>query len=396
MTVRPARSARRPALAATGCAVVAAAALVAAPATAGAARPTAHEHHSSGPTVVADGLNAPRSLSFAHNGALYVAEAGSGGPAGEDCITSPTGPVCFGRTGSVTRIKHHSQRRVLEHLPSLAGEGGAEPLGPSDIVVDRHGRFVLSIGAGVEAGARAKLGRAGRMLGTWVTGRVGKHRMRVLADLAAFEARTNLDHSPGTDSDPTGITLTRHGVVGTDSGANTLLRGKLRHHHRHGHHGAKRAHLHALAVFGTPDGSPQAVPTSVVAGPHHALYVSQLTGFPFVENSAKIFRLKPGHRPTVYATGLTNVTDLAWSHGRLYAVQLASKGLLDPTTGFPAPSGPVGSLVRVHRGDNSTEDTVAGDLPSPYGVAIRHGHAYVSTCTLCGVGKGQVMRVSLR
>jgi hypothetical protein len=135
----------------------------------------------------------------------------------------------------------------------------------------------------------------------------------------------------------------------------------------------------------------QAVPTSVAVGPDGALYVSQLTGFPFPANGASIFRVVPGRAPTVYASGLTNVTDLAWSHGRLYAVQIAAEGLISPT-GFPAP---VGSLVRVHRGDNSTEDTVAGGLPSPYGVAIRHGAAYVSTCTLCGAGQGEVTRIPL-
>jgi len=59
----------------------------------------------------------------------------------------------------------------------------------------------------------------------------------------------------------------------------------------------------------------------------------------------------------VYASGLTNVTDLTWSHGRLYAVQIADGGLL-AANGLP-----MGSLHRVHRGDNTTEDTVAGTCP---------------------------------
>jgi hypothetical protein len=396
MPVRPARSARRPVLAATGCAVLTAAALIAAPATAGSTRPSAGEHHPSGPTVVAEGLNSPRQLSFGRDGSLYVAEAGTGGTG--PCTTSPTGELCFGRTGSITRIKHGSQRRVLDHLASVSG-GEGDTLGPSDVIVGRHGRYVISMGAGLEASARAELGRAGRTLGTWVTGRLGGHRMRVLADLARFEARANPDDSPGVDSDPTGIALTRHGVVGTDSGGNTLVRASLRRHHGHHGHRAGRARVRALAVFGErtapgPDGSPipmQAVPTSVAVGPDRALYVSQLTGFPFPENGAQIFRVVRGHEPEVWATGLTNVTDLTWSHGRLYAVQLAATGLLSTPEGQL----PTGSLVRVHRGDNSTEDTVAGDLPAPYGVAIRRGAAYVTTCTVCA-GGGGVTRIPLR
>jgi glucose/arabinose dehydrogenase len=54
--------------------------------------------------VVADGLDNPRGIGFGPDGALYVAESGSGGPGPENCIPSPEGgaPACFGRTGAVT------------------------------------------------------------------------------------------------------------------------------------------------------------------------------------------------------------------------------------------------------------------------------------------------------
>ena len=81
----------------------------------------------------------------------------------------------------------------------------------------------------------------------------------------------------------------------------------------------------------------------MAVGPGGALFVSELTGFPFPQGAARIFRVVPGHAPTVWATGLTNVTDLTWYRGSLYAVQLANTGLLTPGL-------PVGSLVKVHRG----------------------------------------------
>ena len=68
----------------------------------------------------------------------------------------------------------------------------------------------------------------------------------------------------------------------------------------------------------------QAVPTSVVVGPDGAVYVSQLTGFPFPEGGSTIWRVRPGPAPTVYASGLTNVTDLAFNGKQPYAVQIAS------------------------------------------------------------------------
>jgi len=380
---------RRPVLAAAGSVVLAASTLAAVPAAtasggsagSGAAR-----------AVVARGLNSPRLLSFRPNGTLFIAEAGKGGKG--PCVVGPTGKVCFGSTGSVTRIRHGKQMRVLKGLPSLAGAGGAEPIGPADVRVTGHGRYVLSIGIGQDTKNRRALGRQARLLGTLATGRLGRHhRPHVLADLAAFEARTNPDKSVAHDSDPTGFIMTRHGFIGTDSGGNTLVRSRIRHAHR--------ARISDVAVFGTrnvkaPDGSTvpmQAVPTSVSRGPDGALYVSQLTGFPFPKGAAHIFRVVPGHRPTVYASGLTNVTNLAWWHRKLYAVEIAANGLLDKHTGFPSPTG---ALVRVHRGDNSMLDTVAGHLRSPYGLAVRRGSAYVSTCTLCGPGAGTVTRIRLR
>lgn len=54
--------------------------------------------------TVASGLANPRGIAFAPNGALWVVEAGSGGPG--PCIPSPVQPVnrCYGETGAVTRI----------------------------------------------------------------------------------------------------------------------------------------------------------------------------------------------------------------------------------------------------------------------------------------------------
>lgn len=88
---------------------------------------------SAGPVVVADGLNNPRQLSFAPNGDLYIAEAGTGGTG--PCLDDDEGEVCYGRTGSVTRIRGGVATRVLTRLPSLAGAGGFGASGPSDIAV---------------------------------------------------------------------------------------------------------------------------------------------------------------------------------------------------------------------------------------------------------------------
>jgi hypothetical protein len=93
----------------------------------------------------------------------------------------------------------------------------------------------------------------------------------------------------------------------------------------------------------------------------------------------------PGQAPTVFASGLTNVTDLAFARdGSLYAVEIASNGLLEP---------PFGSLVKVTPG-GSQHETIAGALFAPYGVALTKGAAYVTTCAVC-VDGGEVVRIPL-
>ena len=86
----------------------------------------------------------------------------------------------------------------------------------------------------------------------------------------------------------------------------------------------------------------------------------------------------------MYASGLTNVTDLAFDGRTLYAVQLANAGLLN---------GPTGSVVKVRPG-SSTHRSVSGDLFAPYGIAIKGGYAYVTTGAVAK-DAGQVLRIRL-
>jgi hypothetical protein len=342
------------------------------------------------PQEVAGGLDNPRQLSF-HNGRLFVAEAGVGGTA--PCFEGPEGPagpeLCFGATGAITRIYHGRQQRVVRNLPSLAEEGGFAALGPADVSVVHRNRFAVTIGLGADPAVREDLPRLGkRLMGTIATGRLWTKTPRVAADLAAYEARTDKDGA-GPDSNPTGLIRRHGGFVATDSGANTLVRA------------GTRGWVKALTVFGSPGAAPdpfdptapdieiQPVPTSVAVGPDGAFYVSELTGFPFVPGLARIYRVVPGMPTQVYATGLTNVTDLAWHGDHLYAVQIADEGILNAPEDAP----PMGSLVHVVPGETEHE-AVAGPFPAPYGVAIRHDKAYVTTCSVCP-DAGAVVKVPL-
>lgn len=341
---------------------------------------SAHGGHHGGTGVVASGLNNPRHLSFSPGGDLYVAEAGTGGAG--PCMDGPEGRVCFGLTGSVTKVHNGRQSRVLTGLPSLGSEGtGNQAIGPADIQVTGSKRFALSMGLGAPPAVRAMLPAAGQKLDTLQVGKLGRG-MVTLSDLGAYETAANPDGGE-LDSNPVGITPWKGGWLVADAGANAV--NVVRPWGR----------TTTLATFPdtmvtAPWGAQvemQAVPTSVVVGPDGAVYVSQLTGFPFPVGGATIWRIgRHSSTPTVYASGLTNVTDLAFRGNQLYAVQIATTGLL--TEGLP-----MGSLVKVNRGSTSPK-VVAGNLPAPYGLAIRSGKAYVTTCSVCA-GGGSVMSFRL-
>ncbi|SDT20148.1 hypothetical protein SAMN04488570_3826 [Nocardioides scoriae] len=390
-TRRPTRSARRLRLTAvlgtalaTAAVTLAAPASTAAPTAAGRAARAGSADDAARTRVVASGLDNPRQLSFDRRGRLFVAESGVGG-SGPCVAGAESDEVCYGASGAVTMLARGKQRRVVTGLPSLAAEGGNQATGPTDVAVGPRGGYRVSIGLGGDEDFRRQLPPpARRQLGTVMGGTLGGGRF-VLADLVAHEQDTDPDGA-GPDSNPGGLVRTGSGVLVSDAGGNDLLRARV-------------GRVSTVATFPVTAGVPnpfggpaidaQAVPTSVTRGPGGSFFVSQLVGFPFPQGGAKVFRVVPGRAPTVWATGLTNVTDLTWHRGRLHAVQLADAGLL----GTPEGELPSGSLVRVARG-SSSPSTVASGLAAPYGVAVRGRAAYVTTCSVCADG-GTVTRVPL-
>ena len=331
--------------------------------------------------TVASNLVNPRGLNFGPEGALYVAEAGNGGP---DCVTAT---ICYGTTGAVTRITNldasPTWSRVLTGLPSIARAMGTT--GPHDVEFQGRGNGYVTIGLGTNPEERSLFASIGPNLGRLVRFKPnGKYSFE--EDLAQFEADEDPDRV-GPDSNPYGLLALPGRQVYVDAGGNAL------------NAVAADGSISNLAVFpnGTaPNGQPfQAVPTSVALNADGDFYVGQLTGFPFPGNLASVYHVPAaGGTPTIFATGFTKIIDVAVApDGWVYVLQLsATQG--PPAAGPPATGGP-GSLIRVSPDGLTRESVVApGEgLVAPGGIAMaRDGSLYVTNHSTSPTN-GSVVRV---
>lgn len=332
---------------------------------------------------VATGLNNPRGLAFGPEGALYVAEAGTGGSG--PCFPGAEGTMCYGESSSVTRIKNGVQERIVTGLFSIALEEGNNAVGINDVSLLGRGGLAILVGLGGDVAFREGLPSGAAIAGHLVKSSADG-TLKIGADLAQYEQ----DHNPDggeVDSNPYGVLALPGKHLIADAGGNDLLQVDA------------NGDISTLAVFpdrlvDSPDFIPnlppqipmQAVPTSVALGPDGAYYVGQLTGFPFPYGGARVYRVVPGEEPTIYAEGFTNIIDLAFDvTGNLYVLEIAANGLLS--------GDPTGALIKVDPDLNQT--ILASDgLITPGGLAIgADGSIYISNYSTFP-GTGEVVRLT--
>ena len=344
-----------------------------------------------GTEVVAANLNNPRGLNFGPKGALYVAEAGSGGDG--PCAEGPEGLRCFGTSGSVTRIDLHREvvTRVATGLPSLASPDGGFATGIHDISLHGWGKALFTTGFaghpakritdfGSEGADFARLGRLNAS-GSW----------GLQQDLGAYEETVN-PTGDEQDSNPYGILALSSKSVFTDAGGNALNEVRA------------NGTITTLATFpdrlvdappflDLPPGTQipmDTVPTSVALGPDGSYYVGQLTGFPFPVGEANIYRVPAnGGLPEVFAGGFTAIIDIAFARdGSLYVLELAKNGLLDAFI----LNDWTGALIRIAP-DGTRTEIAAGALFAPGGLAVgSDGTLYVTNKSIFS-GAGEVLRI---
>lgn len=330
--------------------------------------------------VVASGLDNPRGLAIAKNGDIWVAEAGRGGAGpcqpGEEPDSPPS---CFGASGAYTLVHNGVQKRVVTGLPSFGDEGtGDNAIGASDIIVNgKHVEGLVGGGGGADERAAlvASAGPAAGLFDMMLKVDPWSGKIRPFADFASYETANNPDKGD-IDSDSYGLAERHGGFVVADAAGNDVLGVDF------------KKHISTLAVFpdtpvlappflGLPAGTMipmQAVPTTVAVRPRDPnVYVGQLTGFPFPPGAATVWGIKPDGTTFPYATGFTNIVDIAWGrNGSLYVLEISANGLASDN---PGP----GALYRVSA-DGTSRTLVAGDgLVSPTAVAFgKDGTVYVT------------------
>ena len=365
-------------------------------------------------TPLATGLNEPKKLSIAPDGSVLVAESGDG--AGTQNCTSGEEPECFDESGAIARITQWGKvSTLLEKLPSASSGGIAT--GPAQARYEHGALEVLFQDTGIDPKTgESPFGPGATFLGDLVRFPLwGGGTPKIQARFGPFEAQNNPDKGEGTavevgqesaiDSDPYAFVPYHGGWAVADAAANDLL------------WVSPWGEAHVLAVFPTisemaPPGTfgpeqttpvpvqAQPVPDSVAIGPDGALYVGELGGFPFNPGTSSVYRVVPGHAPTVFASGFTAIGDVKFDQtGRLLVLEIDQAGLDDAfeSKGLPQP----GALIGVHRdGSKSTLLTEGLEFPTGLGVDWSR-HIYVSNFGVLPASggpeglSGQVDRVTL-
>lgn len=314
-------------------------------------------------SVVMSHLDSPRGMAWGPHGALYVVEAGSD-VAGPTCVAVARGANCYSGTGAISRLWRGRQQRVVAGLPSGYNAATRDIGGPQDLAIGGFGVAHVTIGWGGAPDARAGLGALARGFGSLIAV-LPNGRWFVESDVAAFEAEYNPAGGP-LDSNPYGVLKEPRQTFVTDAGGNSLL--KVRANGAVSLVSTFPASAVPAGPFNPPFAQSEAVPTAVVRGPDGDLYVSTLTGVPFLPGAAVLYRVAEGRAPEVMYRGLTTILDFAFGRdGALYVLQYSSAPFLN---------GP-GSIVKITR--DGTRSTITSALTHPTSLLLgEHGTIYVT------------------
>ncbi|MCB9161012.1 MAG: ScyD/ScyE family protein [Caldilineaceae bacterium] len=333
--------------------------------------------------VVADGLNGPMGVLVDPDGNVWVIDSGLGGDQPMEVVNPETESMSEATMGNTARIVKVSAEdgamTDVATVPSVASEAGAS--GGSRLAL-LDGQLYATVGEWLstpDIDPPAGLATIVRVNDDGSTSEV--------AQFWPTERDVN-PYPPVTHAHPYGIIGGPDGNLWVaDAGGNTLYKvdpagGALT---------AVATFDPLPGVFPRPDYDNQLltdpVPTAVTVGGDGGIYVSLLSGAPFVPGSAKVLKVEEDGSFSDYATGLTMLTDLRTGpDGNLYATQF---GVFTETGPTPAS----GAVIRVKEGGDS--EVVASGLSFATSLDFNaDGDAFVAVNGVGAPGSGQVIKLA--
>ena len=317
--------------------------------------------------IVMAGLNGPLGVYVDSVGHVWIIDSGAGGDEEIeffDPTTFEVLPATFGNTSVVMRMEPGGEAELIATLPSVAvGQdfiGGARLVELDGAVYATVGVWQINLGEEVTLPLQAQVVRLEDGEGVTV------------ADLWAHELEFNPDGTDNRESHPFGITAGPDGMLYVaDAAMNAVLRVDPA-----SGDGETVAGLEGMpGVFPNPFRGGELirdpVPTAVAFDADGNMFVSILSGAPFIPCTASVLSISADGDVSEFATGFTMLTDLTYGpDGNFYAVQF----------GMFTEEGPVfnsGSVVRIMP-DGSSEVVIDG-LPFATGIAIdADGNGYVT------------------
>ncbi|MCW5843375.1 MAG: ScyD/ScyE family protein [Caldilinea sp.] len=333
--------------------------------------------------VVAEGLNGPMGILIDPNGDIWVVDSGLGGGEEVDGMDFSGQPVTiqYGPTARIVKISAADGVTVdVAALTSVSN--GTENEGGSRLALLDGVLYATGAGwhpAVVPATAEGPLPGTGSL---WMVGADGT--VSEAAPIWQLE-RDNNPVSAELDNHPYGLLAGPDGNLWVaDAGMNALLKVDPAT-------GASEivATFDPIpGVFPNPnyDGEmlTDAVPTGVAVA-DGGVYVSFLSGGPFIPGSAKVVSVAEDGAVSDFATGLTMLTDLRTGpDGALYATQFGMFTEQGPVPGS-------GAVLRIKEGDAS--EIVVPGLMFPTSIDFNtDGDAFVTVNGVGAPGSGQVVK----
>ena len=345
-------------------------------------------------TIFASGLDGPRGLKFGPDGALYVAEAGRGGPnITSNCeqVPPPVGPYHGGPSARISKITPDGQvSTVVDGLPSgTSSLPSGDTDGVADVAFVGDRLFALLAGGGCSHGNP-------EMPNGVIRVDVEHHTWSYVTDLSAFLMATPVANpDPSRDDfepDGTwyGMTVLRRNLYATEPNHQQIVRvspftGKV--DRIVDVSASSSIWVGPTAITNAREEDEEAHGSNADDADHAHLFFGNLAPFPITPGSASVFKLTPHGNLEVRELGITTVVGLAFDNrNRLYVLELSD------APGFPTPG--AGKLVRI-KSSGQTEDIVTG-LVVPTAMTIgSDGAIYISNFGAAPPGLGQILRVEI-